>query len=58
MFLIKLMRMSFDKIFDLLPPLSKYDVGCNSLKLDFVSQLSERSDDVSAREEEEKVVRA
>ena len=32
------MRMSFDKHFDLLPPLSKYDVGCNSLKLDFVSQ--------------------
>ena len=52
------MRMSFDKHFDLLPLLSKYDVGCNSLKLDFVSQLSERSDDVSAREEEEKVVRA
>ena len=52
------MHISFDKKIDLLPPLSKYDVGCNSLKLDFVSQLSERSDDVSAREEEEKVVRA
>ena len=49
--------MSFGKHFDLLPPLSKYDVGCNSLKLDFVSQLSEQLDDVSAREEEEKVVR-
>ena len=52
------MHMSFGKHFDLLPPLSKYDVSCNSLKLDFVSQLSERSDDVSAREKEEKVVRA
>ena len=50
--------MYFDKHFDLLPPLSKDDVGCNSLELDFVNQLSEQSDDVSAREEEEKVVRA
>ena len=50
--------MSFDKHFDLLPPLSKYDVGCNSLKLNFVNRLSERSDDVNATEEEEKVVRA
>ena len=52
------MRISFDKHVDLLPSLSRYDVGCNSLKLDFVNQLSEQSDDVSAREEEEKVVRA
>ena len=52
------MCMSFDKHFFLLPPLSEYDVGCKSLKLDFVSQLSERSDDVSARDKEEKVLRA
>ena len=52
------MCMSFDRHFHLLPPLSKYDVGCNSLKLDFVSQLSERSYDVSARDKVEKVLRA
>ena len=52
------MRMSFDKHFDLLPPLGKYGVGCNSSKLDFVNQLFERSDNVSASEEEETVVRA
>ena len=52
------MCMSFDKHYDLLPPLSKYDVSCNLLKLDFVSQLSEQPDDVSVKEEGKKVVRA